>query len=326
MNRIFIGNKRITALLLLLIIAVTLSAQDTRITDEDVNIQLQKIYDKKIAYKRDVYSRTLRFINENLDSPDLATLYFNLAEMSIEINVSDPSITVGFYRKVLEKDPNFLEKDAVLYNIGYYGFASEVYKRDESRQNNIDLVMNWPDSLRMSEERLQYVIDAYQEVFEKLPESDYNTEAAYRLGTLYFEIALDARVPKPYYGKAVYYFNEVTTREGDNLEHHGLFQRGWTYFTSANFEKAIEDFTDILEVILKDTLKTMKIYFEADAIENMAYSLIEYDGTDFEQASIAAAKAREIFFNFVNEDYGKEVIRKSIELKHKYNLSSDPIL
>ncbi|MCK4312102.1 MAG: hypothetical protein KAW88_05140, partial [Candidatus Cloacimonetes bacterium] len=150
-------------------------------------------------------------------------------------------------------------------------------------------------------------------------ESNYYTEAAYRLGTVYFEIALDARIPKPYYDKAIYYFNEVAKRENDPLEYHGLFQRGWTYFTSANFEKAIEDFSDILEVILIDTLKIMKIYFEADAIENMAFSLIEYDGTDFEQASIAATKAKEIFLNFVNEDYGKEVIQKSIKLKHKYN-------
>ncbi len=285
----------------------------------DVHSRLQEMYNKKIAYKKDVYQKTLRFINENPHSPGLSTLYFNLAEMSTEVDIHNPSITAGFYKKVLEKDINFLQKDAVLYNIGYYGFTSEVYQRDEARQRNIDLVMNWPDSLRLIEERLQYVLDAYRQVWEDFPESSYNTEAGYRLGTVYFEIALDTRVPQEYYEKAIYYFDLVSKKEGDVLANYGLFQRAWTYFTSANFTNAIEDFTHILQTIQVDSLKIEKTFFEADAIENIAFSLIEYDGTDFEQFSLAAEKAKEIFHSFVSKEYGKEVILKSIELKHKYN-------
>ena len=305
-----------------LIILILLFAMTGIIAQEivnDINSQLQEMYNKKIAYKKDVYQKTLRFINENPHSPGLSTLYFNLAEMSTEIDIHNPSITAGFYKKVLEKDINFLQKDAVLYNIGYYGFNSEVYRRDEARQRNIDLVMNWPDSLRLIEERLQYVLDAYRQVWEDFPESSYNTEAGYRLGTVYFEIALDTRVPQEYYEKAIYYFDLVSKKEGDALANYGLFQRAWTYFTSANFTKAIEDFTHILQTIQVDSLKIEKTFFEADAIENIAFSLIEYDGTDFEQFSLAAEKAKEIFHSFVSKEYGKEVILKSIELKHKYN-------
>jgi hypothetical protein len=315
MNNIAI-NKFILIILILLFAVTGIIAQEDV---NDVNSQLQEMYNKKIAYKKDVYQKTLRFINENPHSPGLSTLYFNLAEMSTEIDIHNPSITAGFYKKVLEKDINFLQKDAVLYNIGYYGFTSEVYQRDEARQRNIDLVMNWPDSLRLTEERLLYVIDAYRQVWEDFPESKYNTEAGYRLGTVYFEIALDTRVPQEYYEKAIYYFDLVSKKEGDAFANYGLFQRAWTYFTSANFTKAIEDFTLILQTIQVDSLKIEKTFFEADAIENLAFSLIEYDGTDFEQFSLAAEKAKEIFRSFVSKEYGKEVILKSIDLKHKYN-------
>ena len=312
-----ITGRKLTFIIIISLLAVVgIIAQDVV---NDVNSQLQEKFNKKIAYKKDVYQKTLRFINENPHSPGLSTLYFNLAEMSTEIDIHNPSITAGFYKKVLEKDNNFLQKDAVLYNIGYYGFTSEVYQRDEARQRNIDLVMNWPDSLRLTEERLQYVLDAYRQVWEDFPESSYNTEAGYRLGTVYFEIALDTRVPQEYYDKAIYYFDLVSKKDDDALANYGLFQRAWTYFASANFTRAIEDFTLILQTIHLDSLQIEKTFFEADAIENIAYGLIEYDGTDFEQFSLAADKAKEIFHSFVSKEYGKEVILKSIELKHKYN-------
>ena len=312
-----ITSRKFTFIILILLLAVAgIIAQDVV---NDINSQLQEKYNEKIANKKDVYQRTLRFINENPHSPGLSTLYFYLAEMSTEIDIHNPSVTAGYYKKILEKDTNFLQKDAVLYNIGYYGFAAEVYQRDEARQKNIDLVMNWPDSLRLSEERLQYVLAAYRQVWEDFPESSYNTEAGYRLGTVYFEIALDTRVPQEYYEKAIYYFDLVSKKEDDPLANYGLFQRAWTHFASANFTKAIEDFTLILQTIHVDSLQIEKTFFEADAIENIAFSLIEYDGTDFEQFSLAAAKAKEIFHSFVSKEYGKEVILKSIELKHKYN-------
>ncbi len=286
---------------------------------QDLSEELKEKYKQKIAYKKNVYNKTLIFINENPDSPGLATLYFQLAEMSTEIDVNKPDITLEYYRKARELNPDFLNKPAILYNIGYYVYESEVNKRNESRLENIDLVINWPDSLRLSEEKLQYAIEAYKEILEGYPDSPYSTETAYRLGVIYFDIAIDARVSKSYYQKAIEYFNQVAQKKGDPLEHLGLFQRGWTYFSSTEFEKAIEDFSLILEIINEDSIKTKKTFFEADAIDNIAYSLIEYDGTDFERFSIASEKAKEVFHNFVNEDYGKEVILKSVELKLKYN-------
>lgn len=287
---------------------------------QSVNPKLKEKFDKKIAYKREVYNKTLKYIEENPNSYGLANLYYNVAEMSTEIDVQNPGVTANFYKKVLELEPNFPNKDVALYNIGYYSFTAEIYRRDEGRQNNIDLIMNWPDSLRLSEDNLKDAIGAFTEIYKEIPYSKYYSESIYRLGTIYFEIAGDVRSDKQqYYQKAIEYFDAVSKKEGDPLQHYGLFQRGWTYFTSAQFEKALVDFSSILEIIHSDSLKTKKAFFEADAVENIAYSLIEYDGTDFEQASVAADKAKEIFTSFIDEDYSKEIIRKAIELKLTYN-------
>lgn len=297
----------------------TIKAQTNLAASSSINNKLKEKYEKKVNYKKEVYDRTLRFVNDNLDSPGIATLYFNLAEMSTEINITDPVITTEFYQKVLVADNNFLHKDVVLYNIGFFGFKSEIDKRNQARQNNIKLVMNWPDSLRLTEKNLEYVINSYKELTETSPESIYYTEAFYRLGIIYFELALDARTPQKYFQKSVEYFDKVTLQENDKLQNYGLFQRAWTNFTMGDFTRAIEDFTAILEIINTDSLKIETTFFKADAIENIAFSLIEYDGTDFVQYSKAAGKAKEIFHTFISDTYAKEILLKSITLKHRYN-------
>ena len=289
---------------------------------QDIDPKLKQEYKKKISYKKSVYDRTLKYIEENPNSTGLANLYFNLAEMSIEIDVKNPGITATYYKKVLENDPFFPSKDVVLSNIGYFDFAAKLLERDTARQENIELLMKsleWPDNLRLSEEKLKTSIDAFTEIYTTMPESKYNSDAVYRLGTLYFEIALDSRQPLEYFQKAVEYFDIITQREGDPLQNYGLFQRGWTYFSSAQFELAIQDFTKILDIIHNDSLQTEKVFFEDDAIENIAFSLIDYDSSDFNQASVAAEKAKEIFVEYISDEYSKDIILRSIELKLKYN-------
>ncbi len=315
-------NSKYRFFILFLIVIFSIStvvAQTDEAISPNLKSELKDKYQEKVNYKKEVYDRTLRFVADNLESPGLATLYFNLAEMSTEINIADPRITTDYYQKVLVADNNFLYKDVVLYNIGFYGFKSEIDKRNQARQNNIALVMNWPDSLRITEENLEYVINSHLELTETFPESKYYTEAFYRLGIIYFELALDARTPQKYFQKSVEYFDKVALQKDDKLQNYGLFQRAWTNFTMGDFTNAIDDFTEILKIINTDSLQIEATFFEADALENIAFSLIEYDGTDFVQYSKAASKAKEIFHTFVSDAYGKEILLKAINLKHRYN-------
>ena len=90
MNNIAIKKFTLIILVLLFLTAGIIAQDDVN----DINSQLQEKYNEKIAHKKEVYQKTLRFINENPYSMGLPTLYFNLAEMSTEIDIHNPSIRV----------------------------------------------------------------------------------------------------------------------------------------------------------------------------------------------------------------------------------------
>jgi len=87
-------------LVLLLLFVFTLTSINSQ--EIDSREELRDFYETKLDYKQDVYERTLAFIRENPDAHGLPTLYFNLAELSIEIDKEDIGKTVGYYQKVLE--------------------------------------------------------------------------------------------------------------------------------------------------------------------------------------------------------------------------------
>jgi hypothetical protein len=306
-------NKYIISLIALLIICgVALSAQD-------ISEQLQEKYLEKLAFKQKVFDKTYDFVRANPQHPDVASMYFNLAEMSTELYVGQPQLISRYYAQVLRNDPDFAQKDVVLYNWAYYATQAQMDDRDERRQMNIQFAENWPDSLRLQEGSFREIIEAYQEIYRDFPDSRYHTEAAYRLGTVYFDLALDARTPQPLFEMATNYFHMVAQTKDDPLQNYGLFQRGWSHFSSGDFQTAIADFTELLNVLETDSLETQKVFFEADALENIAFGLIESDGTDFLQYSQAADLAKEIVPLLVSDDYAQQVMKESIDLKLHYS-------
>ena len=306
-------NKKIIFTLILGLFLVT-----TTVFANEVDSEIRKKYEQKKAFKTDVYNKTLKFIKQNPNSPGLAKLYFNLAEMSTEIDINAPAKTASYYKLVLEKDPKFPEKDYVLYKFGYYYFQAQLDLRDEQRQANMDLVINWPDYLRINEQKAQPAIDAYKTILTDFPDSEYNSESLYRLGNIYFEIAIDSEQPLKYYDLALGYFDQLAQREGDPKQYYGIFHKAWTYFASGRFEESIYEFSKILKIIEENPDKGFDMFFKDDAIDNIAFSLIEYDGIEFESYSVAAQKAIDIF-NAFNPEFAKNILIKSIELKKMYN-------
>ncbi|MCD4817645.1 MAG: hypothetical protein K8S23_03010 [Candidatus Cloacimonetes bacterium] len=305
-------KNKLLLVFVIFIIFISLIAQDAE-------TELMELGNRKRAYKNEVYEKTLKFVKENPDAESNAKLYFNLAELSTELFANDLDVTIGYYNKVLEVDPDFADKDIVLYNLGYFSFRKAMDIRDNARINNPKDIMDWPPELRFSEEKLSLPINAYKEVMGNYPLSEYYVESIYRLGTIYFEIAIDSKKPQEIYPEALNYFDIVAKSTDHDLQDYGIFQRGWTYFSNGNFDLAIADFSSLLGKITTDSLDTKKSYFEADAIENIAFSLIETDGTEFNQESKAAEKAKVLFANFISEEYAKKVIQEAINLKLKYS-------
>ena len=311
-------GKKISYLIVFLIISIMLFGT----TYEELTQAKEKID----SYKRDLFRKTEKFIQENPESPDLAFLYFQLADISAQVDaVDNPGKPAKLYRKVLEIDPDFTDKDVVLYHKAYYLILAETQRVDEGRSRNlykegID-VESWPDSLRLIKDnpRISEAIDAYNEVF-KMPNSDLRDDAIYRLGNIYYSLALDARSPLKFYKTAISYFDYLAQKSSDEkYKDYGLAYRAWAKFASGLYEESIADFTLILDKIRKEGNDRLKTYFEVDAIENLAYSFVEFDGGNYEQYSIAAQKAKELFNQIVDENYGKQILNKAIEYKRDLN-------
>ncbi len=284
--------------------------------------ELEREHQKLQESKREVYNLIQKDIRDNPNSPDVPFLYFKLAQLSSELeSIDDPGKTAGFYKKVLELDPTFPDKDVVLYNLAYFSYEAARMARDEKRERNIDQAMNWPDSYRLSEDQplVKTAIDSYTEIYIKYLNSPYNSEALFRLGNIYYDLGFDARRGEKYYTVASKFFDILARREGDPYQNFGIFYRGWVNFTKGDYQNAIDDFSLILHAIENGGAIEFKTYFESEAIENIAYSLIEADSTNFEQRSRAAQFARDSFIELVNENTGKKILREAIDLKLQLN-------
>ena len=270
----------------------------------------ESFYDLKYHYKKNLYEELQ---NHTLKDP---FLYFYLAELSVEIEAENLAKTLQYYRYILEISPNFIYADAVIYNVGYFSFEVNTNQRNLARIENIELAMNWPDSLRFTENDLQETINAYEKIYHNFPNSEYFSEAVCRLGIVYFTLALDAQKSLPFYQKAIEYFNIIVEKKEDPLYNFALFQRGWTRFVSGEFESTIEDFSKILKILNYND--SQKVFFLEDAIENLAFSLIEYD-KDFDLVSLAAKKAKYLFTHILSQKYSKPIFENAIKLKLKYS-------
>ncbi|MCD4650613.1 MAG: hypothetical protein K8S56_02335 [Candidatus Cloacimonetes bacterium] len=272
-------------------------------------------------FKRKIYNRTTEFIRSNPESPDLPFLYYQLASLSADLEgLDNPGITASYYKRILELDPLFSDRDVVLYNIAYFQWDSAKKARDNGRLRNIsnnEMVMNWPDSLRLNSDtpEVSEAIDRYNEIFAKHQDSDYHSEVLLRLGIIYLELAFDARVPKKYYNAATLYFDKLVKKENDPLTEKGLFYRAWAYFSNGKYDEAIDDFSKILNNITSHVSTDGRLYYELDAIENMAHSIVEADSNDFVNYSIAADKAKQVLKVSISEDYAHKILQEAIDLK-----------
>ncbi len=288
-------------------------------TDE----QLQNKLEQNLTLKRQVFNETLSFIQKNPKLPEVASLYSNLAELSASLNLTAPDSTLYYYQQVLRVDPNFREKDRILYNIGYFTVQSVMNRVNNGRMHAVEkdpsVAIHYPDSLRVTLREMQPAIDAYNELIKDFPTSNYRSEGIFRLAVLYYQIGLDAERPVLYYQKASELFDILANKSKDSLQYISLFQRGWANFSSGLYEKSFADFCKILSLITNPDLKLQRVYFEDASIENVAYSLVNMDQNDYISSSQGAVYAAQQLPKQVNEFYGKKILLKAVQLKKDLN-------
>jgi len=307
---------------ILTIVAVALFVPVCAVSMTDLEQEHQRILEQK----RQLYSRIEQSIRQYPQSPDLAYMYYKLARLSADIDgVQNPLRTAQLYETVLTLDPEFNDKDVVLYNLAFFYYDAARKQKSESReralQNNPEVAVNWPDNLRLMPDtpEVAKAINAYNTIFSEMPASNYNSEAVFRLGSIYYDLAFDARSPERLYEVAKRYFNILADRDGDPLQMYGKFNRGWVSFTAGNYDAAIADFTDVLNAIDAGDSLNLRVYFQDDAIQNIAFGLVQEDGLDFEGQSQAASLATQGFLKLSDATVVKSVLLQAIQLKLNLN-------
>ncbi|HNQ43817.1 MAG TPA: hypothetical protein PKI59_05280, partial [Candidatus Cloacimonadota bacterium] len=227
------------------------------------------------------------------------------------------------YRKVIEMDPNYPNKDAALYNIG---FLSSEIKRIEIA-NNMDTYLqsnnrsaDRPLNTMHKESDFYESLACYQEIVSNYPASPYLDESIYRLGLLNFIIGTDAPNSDRYYALAVNYFDQLIDKPGSQFRYDAIYQRGWVRLNSSaeeDLKLALADFLTILNAVESGNIKDPLVAedYKDDAVNNIAYCLIALDGTDFRSRSKGIAELQRIFAGYQNQDVIQRVIDSATQKK-----------
>ncbi len=291
-----------------------------------------------IAEMQTLSTRILQFVNTNPDFVALvqpmnfghlfskANLYYYLAELDYAINLRDIKPTaLEYYRKVLDADPAFYMKDAVLYNIGFYSsylLKGQIEEQKDQFWRDNPTALTRPDNLMETEAYYRESLAAYTELINAHSNSPYYDETMYRLGSLYFDIGSDASEPVKFYAIArEKYFNPLIEDENSRYRYEAMYQRGWTYLNSNDEESlfnALGDFMTLLTAIEdgKITDPVLVADYTDASVSNIAYALIAVDGSDYDQPAKGAAYVETRMKDFINYKLIQSIIDEAIKMKN----------
>lgn len=294
--------------------------------------ELQEIGQVNLEYKRAVYDQILEFVGRNPNFRRNDEQYMKLAELSATLFPAEPEVSLNHYRKVIELNPHFPNRDIVLYNIAYHStqkiFTNLAQRRLDYQMELLDSdeyrpIERWDEEYRITEQLLIEPIQAYQEIIDHHPNSEKFAEALFRLAALHYEIGHEADVPMEYYELANQLFNQLAETDDERFQHIGLYQRAWTHYSKVEYEKAIRDFSELLNIVDHQDVDMFRLFFEEDAINNIAYSLDRLDAVEgaYGPTSISVDFAKNQLPAMISNDaYLKRIFGRTAEVKLEANL------
>ena len=195
--------------------------------------------------------------------------------------------TIDICYKLLEKYPDVSYKDKILYRLA-------ISHLDEG---NMDKAKNY-----------------FQQLVFETPESPKISEAHFRLGEYYFN--------KRNFHKAIEEYKHLLERWDDPYFNYSLYKLGWSYFNVSDYPNAISTFIYLIsDISLLETLNTellgkTKADVRNEAIDYIAHSLTEYEGT---------TSAREILNKDETQSYAIDVLKKMGEIYKNRNFYKEAI-
>jgi len=261
-----------------------------------------------------------------VDKSDLA---FNLAELQYAVDVSNPAAALDSYRLAVQNNPNYIHRDAALYNIG---FISSLLKRNQIDRNKnrfYDLnasALSLDDASRYKASDFDEALTAYQEVVDNYKDSAFYEESLYRLGVLNYYLATDADDPARYYALATNYFDEIISMPDSKYKYDAIYQRGWLRLNSAkedDLKLAMIDFLTLLNAVENNQITDPVLVqdYRDDAVNNIAYCLIALDGLDFSSKAKGVEELQQVFANYNNTQIISRVLDKAAQNKFDLDAS-----
>ena len=292
-----------------------------------------------LAEKRDLITRIQNFINNNpnfkaVEQPNgtflisNADLYYNLAELQYAVYLETPTIALESYRKVVQLDPNNVNIDAALYNIGFISSQLSHQRIGDNKARFYEInrtAVALDDASRYKESDFAEAISSYQRIIDNYKTSPYYDESLYRLGILYYYIATDADQPQRYYALATNCFDEIINKPDSKYKYDAIYQRGWlrlNSFQEQDFMLALNDFLTLLNAVDSGKISDPMIAkgYREDAIDNIAFCLIALDGSDFYSPAKGVAELQNIAASYKNPEIISSIIDKAAA--NKLNLST----
>lgn len=320
----------------------TLQAKEAARLSQASQLSLEQLTEQQraiLAEKRELVSQIETFISSNPDFQAIeqpnsqylikkADLYYILAELQYAVNMDNPAIALNSYRQVVQHDPNFIYKDAALYNIG---FISSQLKRNQIdinkdrfyELNSTALTLDPSSKYKYSD--FAEAITSYQEIVDNYKSSPYYDESLYRLGVLNYYLATDADEPARFYALATNYFDEIIANPESKYRYDAIYQRGWLRLNTANDEDlklAMADFLYLLTAIENNQITDPMLIqdYHDDAVKNIAYCLIALDGLDFSSQAKGVSELEQVFAGYSN----KQIIARVLDqaAKNKFDLDA----
>ncbi len=289
--------------LVLLIILLTSSL----LFAQDIESQLNLQYNSKIDYKRQVYNRIQQMIRDNPNADELDKLYFNLAELSCEIDRNNPLKIASYYRQILLYNRDFNFKDIVLYNIGYYSYQGAILANGQARQMLSQNYQVVPDSLLYSETLFYDALYYYKRLIEEHPTSSYYSETAWRLAEIYYSIG-EENSSRVAYLRALDYYAMALSKKNSDFYLLALSGKAWTLFALQETDSAMKvEFSLLNQLDSIPNLKNDEILAQ-DAVNNIAWTFSRDENLDFENSSATTARMELRLADLISEDRKKQII------------------
>lgn len=291
----------------------------------DNNIISDAEFTQMLNARKDLYARINTFTLVNDQFKKNYKLYFNLGELATFIYPTNHNLIYLHYEKVLELNPDFHQKDVILYNLAYYrnqiidNRIADV--KEELMKDKNYFIREKPLSVVKNVDKYSEVIDYYLELMED-NESAYQVEAMFRLASLYFDIAVDTDDTSLYIEKAIDIYEQIYAIGNQEQRLEALFQNAWHKMAIGKHLEAIDE----IEILMAER----NLFSEEQANryetsgEIIAYSLNSIDGNRNINYTSSQFVYNDLFTKF-DKDTGNAFFKNIIHRKQLFDSYRDII-